>query len=324
MSGPIIVMKMVTTITRKGNGVVAGLHNTTAPKASKLDKIIGYLMRKRKVKIPVKDQDRPKIMYSRPAIAKLCTEVATNNRYSVLDMDLADREFLEVEETHNSPEGTAVITAKAETLVDAETCPGLYVPTAETAASTKVRVKIPKQKSVEVSACCDQACQGGICDGNQTNFPVFDKQLETLPRRLVAKLRSKKTDRFVYSQLLNFLRCKHFMHVRDTHFITTLVADARAWLLSKGFTMEDSIHYSILSIAVQQAFIVSAEELEFRATLKNPKIIDHIEHHNATMSGNLGRVNMFNINSGKHALAKAARRPFTRTLHLSAPKTDVV
>jgi len=114
------------------------------------------------------------------------------------------------------------------------------------------------------------------------------------------------------------------MHIRDTHFITTLVSDARAWLLNKGYTMEDSIHYSMLSAAVQQAFIVSAEELEFRATLKNPKILDHIEHHNATMSGNLGRVNMFDKESGKHALAKAVRRPFTRSLHLSAPRSDLV
>jgi hypothetical protein len=341
-------MKMSSRRTSEGNGGVPGPLNTTGPKASKIDKVIGYIMRKRKSIKPTSSEcdhlvvasPKPKqfTLPSQVGLIKLNALVEGKNRYQLLDLDMADRDMLGVEEDHweSAPEvasdgeisplnvqrlgGTLKMLMKGELNPEGEPIKGVD------AKDTRARVKPQKKKVIiQEEACCDIGCQScGTTEPMQTDIPQYDKQLESLPRRLVAKLRGQKTSRFVYSQLLNHLRCKHFMHVRDTHFITTLVADARAWLLSKGYTMEDSIHYSILSSAVQQAFIVSAEELELRATLKNPKIRDHIDHLNATMSGDLGRVNMFDINSGKHALAKMARRPFTRSLHLSAPRTDLV
>lgn len=316
-------------INSQGNGVVTGPHNTTVPKASKIDRIIGYIMRKRKQQVPIMDPPKETktvtILPSRNALQKLKEAANGKNRYGVLDMDLSDRALLGVEENHWDEDGeVTMIGGTAERLFDQENTSqgvGLGVDPAD----TRVVLKKQKRKTVTVNTpTCHTGCQAEECRSTTADMPNYEKQLEVLPRRLVAKLRAQKTSRFVYSQLLNFLRCKHFMHVRDTHFITTLVADARAWLLNKGYSMEDSIHYSVLTIAVQQAFIVSHEELEFRATLKNPKILDHIDHHNATMSGDLGRVNMFDKERSKHALTKAVRRPFTRSLHLSAPKTDMV
>lgn len=316
---------MTTNKLSKGIGGVPGPLNTTGPKATKIDRLIGYLMRKRKSSTKTVSNIK-QVEYTLPSsigIQNLQTSVKTKNRYDVLNMDMADKEMLVIEETHYDCDGITMIGGTPKMLAKAEfgTNPIYGVD----AADTRVRVKPQKKVMIHQSnSCCDTDCQTCGVEAVQADLKTYDKQLETLPRRLIAKLKAKKNTRFVYSQLLNFLRCKHFMHVRDTHFITTLVADARAWLLKNNYTMENALDYAILATAVQQAFIVSAEELELRATLKNPKIRDHIDHHNATMSGDLGRVNMFSYQSGKHALAKAARRPFTRSVHLAAPKLDLV
>lgn len=316
---------MTTKTLSKGIGGVPGPHNATGPKATKIDRLIGYLMRKRKTSTKTISKVK-QVEYTLPSsvgMQNLQTSVKTKNRYDVLNMDMADKEMLVIEETHYDCDGITMIGGTPKMLAKAEF--GANPVYGVDAADTKVRVKPQKKVMIhQGSSCCDMDCQTCGVEAVQTDFQTHEKQLETLPRRLIAKLKAKKNSRFVYSQLLNFLRCKHFMHVRDTHFITTLVADARAWLLKNKYTMENAIDYAILATAVQQAFIVSAEELELRATLKNPKIRDHIDHHNATMSGDLGRVNMFSYQSGKHALAKAARRPFTRSLHLTAPKLDLV
>lgn len=309
----------------QGIGVVPGHHNTTGPKASKIDRVIGYLMRKRKSykSIQVDTTEKPKeyILPSNIGLNKLKNQIVNKNRYDVLGMDLADREMLIIEENHWDPDGLSPLGGTTAQMQKEEFRQD-GIPAVDS-ADTRVIIKPQRRKSVKhMDAQCEGECQTCGFESAQADFKTYDKQLEALPRRLIAKLKARKNNRFVYSQLLNFLRCKHFMHVRDTHFITTLVADARAWLLKNNYTMENAIDYAILATAVQQAFIVSAEELEFRATLKNPKVRDHIDHHNATMSGDLGRVHMFQ--GGKHALAKAARRPFMRNLHLVAPRPDLV
>lgn len=156
--------------------------------------------------------------------------------------------------------------------------------------------------------------EGSAQVDTKIDLPDFDKQVERIPQRHYAKVLSKPKTRLVYSQLLNFLRIKHFMHYRDHHFITTLVADARAWLLAKKLPVETPIEYSMLAMAVTQAFLVSQEELEFRARIKNQGALDHIRHLNATMQGNLGRTFRGKglISEAKHQL----KSPFMRNEYL--------
>jgi len=300
-------------LSNKGSSGGPGSHNATGTKASKIDRVIGYFLRKRKgvVNAPkVSVECATTVLDSKYGYRKLQDECDNMTFSDTKKLDMSDRDILE---GNTTIQGCGV-TAPLNVLHDM----GDLVSGNVVLKTTKPGRRTFKTES---SQQCDE-CQTDGCFECQTDFKTYDKQLESIPRRLVAKLRAKKTTRFVYSQLLNFLRCKHFMHVRDTHFITTLVSDARAWLLKSGYTMETSLDYAILSTAVQQAFIISAEELEFRASMKNPRVLDHIKHHNATMEGNLGRVNMFEGETFKRAAKRIARRPFTRTLTLGAPRPE--
>lgn len=316
---------MSLTNSKNGANGVLGSHNTTRPKASKIDRIIGYLMRKRKkqqpaIAVTTSTQDEDVIMYSRHACHALEKDCIGKGRDELYKMPLDDQNMMCLEENHMQDGKIVGLGGTMKNLkqqhVDGKP-PLLPVAGAE----TKVFIKMPKKKKLTPTnkTSAEVSCQANESVEIECKIPEFEKQIESLPRRLIAKLKARPNTRFVYSQLLNFLRCKHFMHVRDSHFITTLVADARAWLLKNNYTMENAIEYSILASAVQQAFAISAEELAFRAFVKKPQVIDHIEHLNATMSGDLGRVFMFS--NGGNILSKVARRPFMRHLQL-APKTE--
>jgi hypothetical protein len=301
-----IFMKMDNESKQKGANGEPGCHNATGTKA-KIRNFFGYLMRKRKQQ--VKRIKNDVVLPSRIGYMNLQDECDNIKPDDVNKIGLDDMDNINAEATL----GGIGYDGPVKVLQDIGQVKNI----------TRLKVVKPKRKVVsnDATTCCNDCQTDGVAEC-VADFKTYDKQLESLPRRAIAKLRAKKTTRFVYSQLLNFLRCKHFMHVRDTHFITTLVSDARAWLLKNGYTMETSLDYTILTSAVQQAFIVSAEELEFRASIKNPRVVDHIKHHNATMEGNLGRVFMFADNSVKHAAARMARRPFTRSVTIGSPRPE--
>jgi len=100
-------------------------------------------------------------------------------------------------------------------------------------------------------------------------------------------LRDKKT-RKVYTALTYHLKCKHFMHSRDPHFIRTLVQDARAWMTRQKLPTESYLEYAVLTSAVAAAFFVDQEELDFRARMKNRTEWQAIDKLNKAMTGDLG------------------------------------
>nr|WRQ65277.1 hypothetical protein [Tolivirales sp.] len=100
-------------------------------------------------------------------------------------------------------------------------------------------------------------------------------------------LRDKKT-RKVYTALTYHLKCKHFMHSRDPHFVRTLVQDARAWMTRQKLPTESYLEYAVLTSAVAAAFFVDQEELDFRARMKNRTEWQAIDKLNKAMTGDLG------------------------------------
>lgn len=281
--------------------------NATGKKRSKTQAVIGYFFRKRESTIKTHkhvENSSFDVVASQPAMAKLQHEVFSKNPYEVLaTADISDIAHMEVE-----------VNGVEMSLEDARR-------TGHDSDRTIVRVPRRVRFHERSTLCKDAGCQHKVSVETSADEECFEaKQIETMPRRLVAKMAATKKTRHVYSRLLNYLRCKHFMHVRDHHFITTLVADARSWLLKEHMDMEKPLTFAVLASAVTQAFMVNQEELDFRARMKNPIHLDHIEHLNNTMSGELGRVSLFK-GDFKRALASAARRPFMRTVRIpTVPK----
>lgn len=294
---------------------------TTGKMRSKAMSVIGYFRRQStKFKLNQKDkinnikqienvQQEIIIRPSTIGLQKLVTDVKDANPYSVLtDFCMNDRACLAIgDESFDQACRNNRITDITQPIV----------------------VKPAKAKRVKIN--CDESyCRSGcqtndsVLNQTETQPEILEKQIETVPRRLIAKLAADKKSRFVYSKLLNYLRCKHFMHTRDHHFITTLVADARAWLLKGGHDMEKPLTFAVLANAVTQAFMVNQEELDFRARIKNPVALDHIEHLNATMSGELGRVSYFKGKGLVKTLASAARRPLTRAVRIPSRPGNLI
>lgn len=280
--------------------------NATGNQRSKAKSVIGYFFRKRNTVLKTRSIMNPsmEVVPSLISSIKLDDAVRTRNAYDVL----TDHVMSEVDDMAVDVNG--VETSLRDACRDGAGLGSPYV-------KDQKRVKFYEKSAL----CKDVCCQHNVTREVSTDEDNFEeKQLETMPRRLVAKLTATKKSRFVYSRLLNYLRCKHFMHIRDHHFITTLVADARSWLLKEHMDMEKPITFAVLAGAVTQAFMVNQEELDFRARMKNPIHLDHIEHLNNTMSGELGRVSIFKTDL-KSTLASAARRPFTRSVRIpTGPK----
>lgn len=237
----------------------------------------------------------------------------TANRFDLLELDMSEKPNVEL---------TLQVSDDVTVQVTQDEAEKLNIDHCEVKSKRYIKEDRTVDKYQDNNIVCQTDDNWDISNGvDQSVDPMpqteYDKQLETAPKRGVAKIAAQRKSRFVYSQLLNFLRCKHFMHIRDHHFITTLVADARAWLLANKYKMETHIEYSMLAMAVSQAFLVSQEELNFRALLKRPNTINHIQHLNATVSGNLGRVHMLHPDGS--SLAAKLRRPFTKPLTFGAP-----
>lgn len=281
--------------------------NATGNQRSKIQSVIGYILRKRKQADIVHTKPTIEVLPSLNAAIKLDDAVSTRNAYSVL----TDYAISEVQDL--------VVDVNGQEIGLKQACK-----TGRDLGSPYVK-SLNKVRFYEHSVLCkDACCQQGVDREIMVNEDNYEeKQLEKMPRRLVAKLAATKKTRFVYSRLLNYLRCKHFMHIRDHHFITTLVADARSWLLKEHMDMEKPLTFAVLASAVTQAFMVNQEELDFRARMKNPIHLDHIEHLNNTMSGELGRVSIFKTDL-KSTLASAARRPFTRSVRIPTGPRNLI
>jgi len=128
-------------------------------------------------------------------------------------------------------------------------------------------------------------------------------------------LRDKKT-RKVYTALTYHLKCKHFMHSRDPHFIRTLVQDARAWMTRQKLPTESHIEYAVLTSAVAAAFFIDQEELDFRARMKNRTEWQAIEKINKAMTGDLGH-RLFPVKP----MLKGVRHVFQS--HVRFPPTNI-
>lgn len=129
----------------------------------------------------------------------------------------------------------------------------------------------------------DTTVVGVIPAGQSTAYHQVDPPSFSKARAL----RDKKS-RVTYTALTYYLKCKHYMHVKDPHFVRTLVQDARAWLLRGQFKMETYQEYVILTSAVMSAFFVDQEELHFRARMKNRKEWQALDKHNRACNGDLG------------------------------------
>lgn len=313
-------MKMSANKSRKrATGVAAG-HTATATKANKTLAVINYFRRKFKKPAPVvtgpyippSKTTTVETLESYPAFAKKCIEVQKYNKYQLL-ADVGESDNINVEMTCDF--GDVELTAaeiKPTDLFDIGVIKGIEL-------SPPKRVKTTKLVYFD-----DQGTQSCETRQIQANDPVPDisKEMETVPSRAVAKVAAKRKCRFIYSQLLNFLRCKHFMHYRDHHFITTLVADARAWMLANKHTMDTPLHFSIISMAVTQAFMVNQAELDFRARLKPKTIQDHLSHHNKAMTGDLG--NVFLLKNIDVEAKNWLKKPFLKNVRMPIPQTPVV
>nr|WRQ64996.1 hypothetical protein [Tolivirales sp.] len=108
-------------------------------------------------------------------------------------------------------------------------------------------------------------------------------------RKAVNKLVNNKRHMKVCSRLLNHLRCKYHLTLRDKSLPARLVHEARTWLIKAGHTCETDLDYAVLSSAVSAAFMVSDEELEFRSRVKNKQNYENMYHLNETLQGNLGK-----------------------------------
>lgn len=136
----------------------------------------------------------------------------------------------------------------------------------------------------------------GTQDGNLLSAlpgerdPELDTTVFIPKRKVISKLAKDKNTCKVYGRLLVHLRCKYHLTLRDKSLIQRLVQEARNWMIKAGFDCTKEIHYTVLASAVTAAFMVSDEELEFRAMIKNRQNYENMVHLNNTLQGNLGRV----------------------------------
>lgn len=124
----------------------------------------------------------------------------------------------------------------------------------------------------------------------QTDVDNMEYEKITFPdRKKINAVMRRKKNYAAYSKLLYFLRCKYHLKHRDPKTINNLVHDARNWMLKEDRKCDNYVDYHIMSSAVLCAFLVSEEELEFRAVVKRNDAYNNMLHLNATVTGDLGR-----------------------------------
>jgi len=289
--------------------------HTTPQKATdqRIKNIKGYFIRKQKAFNVITSSKTKYILGEK--VNKILDK-ADDNPYALLSMDTSDLADIELQTPATNPITGQPIEVRGDAKGMLNTFDDMDNPEVIVKTSRKRRVPYQNVRMVQTE------CQPISHQQVQANHREEDIEFDLAPKRLIAKVAASKKSRRVYSRLYNFLRCKHFMHFRDHTFITTLVADARSWLLSNDYKLDNPMDYGILSCAVMHSFLVSQEELNFRARIKDPIAINHIEHLNATMQGNLGRVSLFR-DGLKRSLARSARRTLLPSISLARPPISV-
>lgn len=336
-------MKMSSIVLQNWPRVGVALGKATTPQATdqsltatairKIRNMHGYFMRRKSKGLADPEiapllKSRGSVRYASDFYPKLqakVDEIQTQNRYGLLDLTLDEKANLEVAIEKPADPGFVGPLNKDQNVV-LRTLKEAVHEEDFAEINTDVVVKKPtkpKRDDFDLRSLFgdveprNAACQSNLGQAGalQIDIPEEPQQLEVPARRIFAKIGATKKNRFVYSRLLNFLRCKHFLHTRDAMFMTTLAADARAWLLANGYKCDEHIHYSILSTAVTQAFLVSQEELNFRSIIKRPQVVNHMEHLNATLSGDLGRVSLLNGGVG-NSLTRMVKRTILPNVRL--------
>jgi len=130
------------------------------------------------------------------------------------------------------------------------------------------------------------AC-GDIEDLNEN----LDNEIVKIPsRKHINSVLKKKESVKVYSKLYYHLKIKYHLKHRDHQLINQLVHEARNWLKNNDHTCDNMEDYTIMSSAVLAAFMVSSEELQFRAMIKKRTQLDNVNHLNSTLKGDLGEM----------------------------------
>lgn len=155
--------------------------------------------------------------------------------------------------------------------------------------TSKTLLSKPK-KSILKTPSISSASSGDIRDdGASTTQDDSFGDYELPKRKAVNKIVKDRTTLTAHNRLLNFLRVKYFMKRRDITTMNNMVADGRTWLLKNKYTCERKLDYEILTTSVSLAFMVTAEELDFRQLMKNKTNYDNMAHINATLDGDLGK-----------------------------------
>lgn len=137
-----------------------------------------------------------------------------------------------------------------------------------------------------------------------------DQTLFATPsRQEINKMVKDSKYRKCYSKLLYFLRIKSFLKFRDANLMQQLALDARTWLQKNEYGLDNQFSYTAMASAVTVAFMVSDEEMIFRAVIKDSNNYDNMKHLNRTLKGNLGR-------SGVAERYDSLGRLFLKDLHL--------
>lgn len=167
----------------------------------------------------------------------------------------------------------------------------------------KRRYSLPEQEimAVDQATSVDKtnASIGQVKEVNEDGVELEqDSKIFVPSRKNINKYVKNKKSVKVCSKLLNHLRCKYHLTLRDKSLPSKLVHEARTWMKKAGYTCETDLDYTILSSAVTAAFLVSDEELEFRKMIKNRQNYENMYHLNETLQGNLGKTAVPLLNGG--------------------------
>jgi len=145
---------------------------------------------------------------------------------------------------------------------------------------------------------------------------------ESLPsRKVINKLTKNMKVLTAHERLLNFLRVKYFMKRRDINTLNNMTSDARVWMLKNKYSCESSTHYDILTSSVTTAFMVTTQELQFRALLKDNIVYENMVHLNATLNGDLGKTYLGLRGAAGHAGESVGRNLLP---NLTMPKSPAI
>jgi hypothetical protein len=119
-----------------------------------------------------------------------------------------------------------------------------------------------------------------------------------------------------YTKLIYYLKIKHAFRVRRLEMLTTMVQDARQYLIQRGSTLDNESDYQELMQSVTNAFFIDKPELEFRRALRNTNLRRSLEAYNATLAGDLGKCAKKTVLFG----SEVARHPMVKLIR---PKTKL-